>query len=100
ERSAPARPSWRLCAPAPMPPDVDRVWRERFGCKTFSGGYGLTEASLISMLAAGEENKPGAAGTPNGEECDVRLVDDDDVEVPVGDVGEIVCRPNGPNLMF
>jgi crotonobetaine/carnitine-CoA ligase len=90
----------RLCAAAPMPPDVDRVWRERFGCKTFSAGYGLTEASLISMLAVGEENKAGAAGKPNREEFDVRLVDDDDVEVSPGDVGEIVCRPNGPNLMF
>jgi crotonobetaine/carnitine-CoA ligase len=32
----------RLCAAAPMPPDTDRAWRERFGCKTFSAGYGLT----------------------------------------------------------
>jgi crotonobetaine/carnitine-CoA ligase len=90
----------RLCAAAPMPPDVDRTWKERFGCKTFSGGYGLTEASLIGMLPAGEENKPGACGKPNLDEFDVRLVDDDDVEVAVGEVGEIVCRPNGPNLMF
>jgi crotonobetaine/carnitine-CoA ligase len=90
----------RLCAAAPMPPDVDRTWRERFGCKTFSGGYGLTEASLISMLPAGEENRPGAAGKLNRDEFDVRLVDDDDLDVPVGEVGEIVCRPTGPNLMF
>jgi crotonobetaine/carnitine-CoA ligase len=90
----------RLCAAAPMPPDVDRVWRERFHCATFSGGYGMTEASLLSLLEAGVENKPGAAGKPNREEFDVRLVDDDDTEVPVGDTGEIVCRPTGPNLMF
>jgi crotonobetaine/carnitine-CoA ligase len=90
----------RLCAAAPMPPDVDRIWQERFRCKTFSGGYGLTEASLIGMLPAGEENKPGACGKPNLDEFDVRLVDDGDVEVPRGEVGEIVCRPNGPNLMF
>ncbi|HEV7526272.1 MAG TPA: AMP-binding protein [Acidimicrobiia bacterium] len=90
----------RLCAAAPMPPDTDRLWRTRFGCKTFSAGYGLTEASLISMLDAGEENRPGAAGKPNLHEFDVRLVDDDDVEVAPGEVGEIVCRPNGPNLMF
>ncbi len=90
----------RLCAAAPMPPDTDRLWQERFGCTTFSGGYGLTEASLISMLDAGEPNKPGAAGKPNRVEFDVRLVDDDDVEVTTGEVGEIVCRPNGPNLMF
>jgi crotonobetaine/carnitine-CoA ligase len=90
----------RLCAAAPMPPDVDRVWRERFGCTTFSGGYGLTEASLVCMLDAGEPNKPGAMGKPNLHEFDVMLVDDDDNEVAVGEVGEIVCRPKGPNLMF
>jgi crotonobetaine/carnitine-CoA ligase len=90
----------RLCAAAPMPPDTDRIWRERFGCATFSGGYGLTEASLISMLPAGAVNKVGAAGQLNGEEFEVRLVDDEDREVAVGEIGEIVCRPTGPNLMF
>jgi crotonobetaine/carnitine-CoA ligase len=90
----------RLCAAAPMPPDTDAAWGTRFGCKTFSAGYGLTEASLISMLDAGEPNKPGAAGKPNLHDFDVRIVDDDDVPVAVGEAGEIVCRPNGPNLMF
>ena len=90
----------RLCAAAPMPPDIDRIWRERFGCATFSGGYGLTEASLISMLEGGEENKPGAAGKPNHHDFDVRLVGDDDLDVPSGEIGEIVCRPRRPNLMF
>ena len=90
----------RLCAAAPMPPDTDRIWRERFSCATFSGGYGLTEASLISMLPAGVTNKIGAAGKPNDREFEVRLVDDADNEVPVGEIGEIVCRPTGPNLMF
>ena len=90
----------RLCAAAPMPPDTDRIWQERFGCKTFSGGYGMTEASLVCMLDAGEPNKPGAMGKPNQHEFEVKLVDDDDNDVPVGEVGEIVCRPRGPNLMF
>jgi crotonobetaine/carnitine-CoA ligase len=83
-----------------MPPDTDAAWGQRFGCKTFSAGYGLTEASLISMLDAGEPNKPGAAGKPNLHDFDVRIVDDDDVPVATGEAGEIVCRPNGPNLMF
>lgn len=30
---------------------------------------------------------------------DVRLFDDDGVEVPFGEVGEIVVRPNEPSLM-
>ncbi|MCZ7525488.1 MAG: AMP-binding protein [Acidimicrobiia bacterium] len=90
----------RLCAAAPMPPDTDRIWRERFGCATFSGGYGLTEASLISLLPAGEVNPPGAAGKPNDHDFDVMIVDDDDLPVPVGEVGEIVCRPKRPSSMF
>lgn len=92
--------SLRLCIAVPMPPDTDRIWRERFGCATFSAGYGLTEASLIGALPATETNKPGAMGLRNLVEFDVKLVDDDDNEVPVDEVGEIVCRPNGPNLMF
>lgn len=90
----------RLCGAAPMPPSTDRLWRERFGCATFSGGFGLTEASLIAALPPGEENRPGAAGKINSHDFEVRIVDDDDSEVPTGDTGEIVCRPNGPNLMF
>jgi crotonobetaine/carnitine-CoA ligase len=90
----------RLCAAAPMPPDTDRIWRERFGCATFSAGYGLTEASLLSLLPAGEPNRPGAAGRLNDVEFEVRVVDDEDRDVPVGEIGEIVCRPTGPNLMF
>jgi acyl-CoA synthetase (AMP-forming)/AMP-acid ligase II len=59
-----------------------------------------SRASLISMLPAGEANKPGAAGKRNAVDFDVRILDDDDVEAAVGEIGEIVCRPTGPNLMF
>jgi crotonobetaine/carnitine-CoA ligase len=90
----------RLCAAAPIPPTIDRIWRERFSCATFSGGYGLTEASLISMLPAGVENKPGAAGQPNRHEFEVAIVDDGDAAVSAGTTGEIVCRPRRPNVMF
>jgi len=90
----------RLCAAAPMPPSTDAIWRDRFGCATFSGGYGLTEASLIGVLPAGETNKPGAAGKPNTHEFEVQLVDDGDRAVAVGEIGEIVARPVRPNVMF
>jgi len=90
----------RVCAAAPMPPDIDRIWRERFGCATFSGGFGLTEASLIAALPPGVENKPGAAGMLNQIEFEVALLDDDDVPVSVGEAGEICARPRYPDLMF
>jgi len=90
----------RLCAAAPMPPDVDRIWRERFGCTTFSGGFGLTEASLLAALPPGVENRPGAAGIINSVELEVALLDDDDAPVAVGESGEICCRPRIPDAMF
>jgi carnitine-CoA ligase len=90
----------RLCAAAPMPPDIDRIWRERFGCTTFSGGFGLTEVSLVAALPPGVENRPGAAGQPNDVEFEVRLLDDDDNEVAGGTPGEICCRPRFPDVMF
>src|SRR5690606_28044397 len=30
----------------------------------------------------------------------VQIFDDDDRELPPGQIGEIVCRPNYPNIMF
>lgn len=90
----------RVCAAAPIPPDIDRTWRERFGCATFSGGFGLTEASLLAALPPGVENRPGAAGMLNQIEFEVALVDDDDLPVAPGEVGELVARPRVPDAMF
>ncbi|MCU0270628.1 MAG: AMP-binding protein, partial [Acidimicrobiales bacterium] len=90
----------RLVAGAPLPPSVSDAFRDRWGVATFSAGYGVTEASLLSSLPAGEVNPPNAAGRANGVEFDVRIFDDDDVEVPPGEVGEIVCRPRQPHVMF
>ena len=67
---------------APMPVEVDTIIRERFSLETFSGAYGVTEASLISWSPAGVANRPNAAGVINDEYFDVRIFDDDDVERP------------------
>ena len=63
----------RLIGAVPMPPEVDEVIRHRFGVTTFSGAYGVTEASLISWQPPGTRNKPGAAGVINDEYFDVRV---------------------------
>jgi crotonobetaine/carnitine-CoA ligase len=85
---------------SPFPPDVQKLWRERFGV-TYAGSfnYGLTEAARITTLPDGIDSPPGNAGTRN-EDFDVRLVDDDDNEVPIGEAGEIILRPRHPNIMF
>ncbi len=90
----------RVCAAAPMPPDTDRVWRERFGCATFSGGFGLTEASLLAALPPGVQNKPGAAGMLNQIEFEVALFDEHHERVAIGETGEICARPRFDDMMF
>ncbi|UGQ12536.1 AMP-binding protein [Yinghuangia sp. ASG 101] len=95
-----ANTSLRLMGAAPLPPEVDDVIRSRFGIDTFSGAYGVTEASLISWQPPGVRNKPGAAGVVNTEYFDVRIFDDEDNEQPRGTDGEIVIRPKRPHVMF
>lgn len=95
-----ANTTLRLIGAAPLPVEVDDVIRERFGVETFSGAYGVTEASLVSWQPPGVRNKPNAAGVVNDEYFDVRIFDDDDNEVPRGDDGEIVVRPKRPHTMF
>ena len=95
-----ANTSLRLMGAAPLPPEVDDIIKGRFGIDTFSGAYGVTEASLISWQPPGTENRPNVAGLVNDEFFDVRIFDDDDHELPVGSDGEIVIRPKAPQVMF
>ncbi len=95
-----ANSSLRLLGAAPLPPEVDDIIRSRFGIDTFSGAYGVTEASIVSWQPPGVRNKPRAAGVINAEYFDVRIFDDDDNELPRGTQGEIVVRPRRPHVMF
>jgi crotonobetaine/carnitine-CoA ligase len=97
---AAANTTLRLLGAAPLPVEVDEVIRTRFGIETFSGAYGVTEASLVSWQPPGVRNKPNAAGVINDEYFDVRIFDDDDNELPRGTEGEIVVRPKRPHTMF
>jgi crotonobetaine/carnitine-CoA ligase len=95
-----ANSSLRLMGAAPLPPEIDDILHERFGIDTFSGAYGVTEASIVSWQPPGVRNKPRAAGVLNSEYFDVRIFDDDDNELPRGTQGEIVVRPKRPHVMF
>ena len=75
----------------------DPEFEERFGVKLIEG-YGLTEAGVAMYMRPDEEPRPGSCGRVS-EEWDVMIVDDDDIEVPVGEVGEIVLRPKLPWLV-
>jgi carnitine-CoA ligase len=94
-----ANTTLRLLTGAPMPPEIDEIYRERFDVRTFSNAYGTTEASLISWLPPSMPGRPGSAGIVNSDAFIVKIFDDDDREVPSGGEGEIVCRPRKPFVM-
>ncbi len=95
-----ANTTLRLLIAAPMPPEIDALLASRFGIRTFSYGYGATEASLISWLPPGVPVRAGSAGVVNDRCFTVKIFDDADREVPVGEVGEIVVRPKAAHVMF
>ncbi|MND83097.1 Long-chain-fatty-acid--CoA ligase [compost metagenome] len=84
----------------PYTEETKKIWRERFGTKLVGGnGYGLTEACVVTSLAAGEYAAPGSSGK-RIPDFDVRIVDDNDQELPANTPGEIVVRPLRPDIMF
>jgi long-chain acyl-CoA synthetase len=79
-----------------MPVEVMREFEAAFGCIILEG-YGLSETSPVaSFNHPGRERKPGSIGTPIAG-VEMKVVDDDDHEVPAGEVGEVVIR--GHNVM-
>jgi crotonobetaine/carnitine-CoA ligase len=90
----------RIVRGGPFPPGIADTFRERFGVKHVgSNCYGLTEATMMTTLSVDEYAKPGSSGKRN-DDFEVRIVDDDGQECPVGVAGEIVARPNKPDVMF
>jgi len=90
--------SLRICITggASMPVEVLHGFEEAFGCELLEG-YGLSETSPVaSSTHPGRERKPGSIGTPL-REVEMKIVDEDDNEVPQGEVGEVVIR--GHNVM-
>lgn len=83
----------------PFPEDQQHQFRERFGCDVFTQMYGQTECAAITYSRIGETGKPASTGRP-APYYEVTLVDGHDVEVPVGEVGEIVVRPREKFTMF
>jgi crotonobetaine/carnitine-CoA ligase len=91
--------SLRLAMLAPVPPEKQMQFQERFKIPVIAESYGQTECLPISMGDLKRPGPLGSAGKPP-EYFEVRIVDGDDDQVPHGEVGEIVVRPRRPNMMF
>lgn len=94
-----------LYGASPMPVEVLKRAMNVFRCN-FQQGYGMTEAApLVSVLTAEDHQRAisgdnqeilASAGKPILG-VDVRIVDDEDQDVQLGEIGEVIVQ--GPNVM-
>ncbi|MCK5145231.1 AMP-binding protein [bacterium] len=79
-----------------LKPDIMQAFETRYQTPIIEG-YGLTEASpMVSFNSLARERKAGSLGLPMPG-IDMKIVDQEGVEVRVGDVGEVIVK--GPNVM-
>ncbi len=83
----------------PLPDKLVEPFKERFGIETIHQGMGQSEALL--MLT----RRPGVSYAENGlgeaaSGIELKLLGDDDFEVPTGETGEFCIRPSEPYTIF
>jgi long-chain acyl-CoA synthetase len=84
-----------LCGSAPVPVEVMKRFESLFHCQVIEG-YGLSESTCRATFnPIDERRRMGSVGLPIGNE--MRIFNDDDLELAANLVGEIVLR--GPNIM-
>ncbi len=84
-----------MCGSAPVPAEVMRKFEETFNCPVVEG-YGLSESTCRSTFNPPDERRrAGSCGLPIGNE--MKVFDEHDREVAVGELGEIVMR--GENIL-
>jgi crotonobetaine/carnitine-CoA ligase len=80
-------------------PAVNDVLRERFGVQqTDMHFFGQTEACPIASSSSAPYRR-GTSGFSN-DSFDMAIVDEHDNVLGIEEVGQIVCRPRRPNVMF
>jgi crotonobetaine/carnitine-CoA ligase len=89
----------RMALWVPLKIEQQEEFERRFNTPVIADAYGQTEVSPFCMSSVGGERKRGSAG-----QCvtylQIAVVDDDDMEVPHGTVGEIVVRPANADVFF
>ena len=81
---------------APLPGEVLERFQDKFKKAKLLEGYGLSETSPVVSVNRPELQKPGSVG-PAIPGVEVKIVNEDLIEVPVGEAGEIIVK--GDNVM-
>ena len=81
----------------PLFPEMD-AFKRRFDCR-ITTTYGSTEVS-VPVTAGFDLPNPRVCGCVKDELFELRIVDENDEDVPEGTVGELVVRPKQPWLVM
>jgi carnitine-CoA ligase len=84
---------------APVPATIHREFERRYNCRVVTC-YALSEATPITRGGLRDDYPLNSAGRINHDVFDVRLVDEDDNDVPPEAPGEIIVRPRRNLAMF
>ncbi len=81
---------------APLAPQTQLTLIERLPDATVGNSYGMTEAGPAYIVMPKEEisNRIGSVGKPFGP-MEIKIVGEDDAEVPAREVGELLLRMRG-----
>ena len=81
---------------APLPGEVLKKFSKKFKKAKLLEGYGLSETSPVVAVNRADLQKPGSVG-PAIPGVEIKIVNEDLEEVPVGEAGEIIVK--GDNVM-
>jgi carnitine-CoA ligase len=83
----------------PSTPELVRRFEARFGIEPFAEVFGQSECWPALLGDPRGPRRPGSMGKATSG-LEIKIVDDDDIEVPLGQAGEIVVRPTEPYRLF
>ncbi len=83
---------WIIQGAAPMPPSLVHRWADLIGAERIVMAYGMTEGLGLTAIRGDEWMKhPGSVGRPL-RTTEIRILDPDGAEVPVGEPGDVYLR--------
>ncbi|TFG89894.1 MAG: hypothetical protein E4H15_08570, partial [Syntrophobacterales bacterium] len=79
------------CGGAPMPLELLKAWKEKFGIQ-ISEGWGMSELASYATSCFGRPYKPGSVGQLMQKASKISIFDEKDQPVPTGEIGEVVFK--------
>jgi len=79
----------------PTPREFYHDFEKRFGIK-FTSVYALSDCGMVTARGPGDPPEKWASGGKACEDVEIRIVDEEDFELPPGEIGEIVTRTREP----